>query len=214
MGIRDKENELFDNLKQFNPDIVIDGIIDEASYSDARYKIIFILKEVNGGKGWDLREYVYSGGRPQTWNNIARWTEAVLGWEKDFTWSQMETNNEERRNVQLKMIGAVNIKKTSGGYVSNEKEIYEAGELNSEILRAQIKLYDADYIILCGTEGAFVSSYYKNKAIDWKMTKRGIRYFCDDRCKIVSFCHPEARIGDNYMFYMLADAIKEINTTL
>ncbi|MBD5487164.1 MAG: hypothetical protein HDR18_16890 [Lachnospiraceae bacterium] len=35
-----------------------------------------MLKEVNEGKSW---RFVRDGGRPQTWDNIARWMEAVFG---------------------------------------------------------------------------------------------------------------------------------------
>ena len=48
-----------------------------AGILNARYKIVYILKRRNGGKSWDLRDFVYEGGRPQTWDNIARWTEGI-----------------------------------------------------------------------------------------------------------------------------------------
>lgn len=41
------------------------------------------MKEVNGGKDWDLRKFLYDGGRSQTWDNIARWTQDNLWQNKD-----------------------------------------------------------------------------------------------------------------------------------
>lgn len=79
-------------------------MICEQEFLNARYKIVYILKEVNGGKSWDLRDFVYEGGRPQTWDNIARWTEGILSWEKEFPWSEMETDNEQRRLKNKKSI--------------------------------------------------------------------------------------------------------------
>lgn len=114
MSIKEREELLFQKLREKDPDIVADGVICEQLFLNARYKIVYILKEVNGGKSWDLRDFVYEGGRPQTWDNIARWTEGILSWEKEFPWSEMEMDNEQRRLGELKKIAAVNLKKTSG----------------------------------------------------------------------------------------------------
>ena len=84
MSIKEREEFLFQKLREKDPDIVADGVICEQEFLNARYKIVYILKEVNGGKSWDLRDFVYEGGRPQTWDNIARWTEGILSWEKEF----------------------------------------------------------------------------------------------------------------------------------
>ena len=111
MSIEEREERLFQKLREKDPDIVADGVICEQEFLNARYKIVYILKEVNGGKSWDLRDFVYEGGRPQTWDNIARWTEGILSWEKEFPWSEMEIDNEQRRLRELKKIAAVNLKK-------------------------------------------------------------------------------------------------------
>lgn len=211
MSIKKEEDLLFEELKNCSPEIVCDGIVDEKSFLSARYRIVYILKEVNGGKNWDLRDFVYDGGRAQTWDNIARWTEGILSWEKDFLWEDMQKNNENRRKEELKKIAVVNLKKTSGGHTADEKEIHSAACLNSEILKKQIGLYGADFIILCGTESSFIASCYQGKDVNWKMTKRGVWYFIDDETVIISFSHPEARVEDNYLFYSLIDAVKEIN---
>ena len=168
------------------------------------------LKEVNGGKSWDLRDFVYEGGRPQTWDNIARWTEGILSWEKEFPWSEMETDNEQRRLRELKKIAAVNLKKTSGGHTSNNGEIYRAAVDHHDIIKKQIDLYKADFIICCGTEYAFMDACYKDREVEWKMTSRGIWYFRDGKSVVISFSHPEARVKDAYLFYALTDAVKEI----
>lgn len=66
MSIKEREELLFQKLREKDPDIVADGVICEQEFLNARYKIVYILKEVNGGKSWDLRDFVYEGGRPQT----------------------------------------------------------------------------------------------------------------------------------------------------
>ena len=210
MGIADDEEVLFKTLRYQNSDIVIDGVVDEASFLSARYRIVYILKEVNGGKGWDLREYVCDGARPQTWDNIARWTEGILSWEQDFAWKIMCANNEERRKNELKKITVVNLKKLPGGHTSDSRKIYEAALTNSEVVMKQLALYHADFIILCGTESAFIASCYGNTEVEWKSTRHGVRYFADCSTVIISFSHPAARVSDNLLYYALIDAIREI----
>lgn len=212
MSIKAEENLLFDDLRACIPEAVYDGIVDESSFLSARYRIVYVLKEVNGGENWDLREYIYNGARPQTWDNIARWTKGILSWEKDFSWKELQENNEERRKTELKKIAAINLKKTSGKQVSNRREIHNAAKLNSEIIRKQVTLYKAHFIILCGTTDAFMDACYKGKDIPWQMTQRGIWYFVDKESVIISFAHPEARISDNFLYYALIDAVKEINS--
>lgn len=196
MSIKEREEFLFQKLREKDASIVADGVICEQEFLNARYKIVYILKEVNGGKSWDLRDFVYEGGRPQTWDNIARWTEGILSWEKEFPWSEMEIDNEQRRLRELKKIAAVNLKKTSGGHTSNNGEIYRAAVDHHDIIKEQIDLYKADFIICCGTEYAFMDACYKDREVDWKMTSRGIWYFRDGKSAVISFSHPEARVKD------------------
>lgn len=51
MSIKEEEKVLFDKLRDSNPVIVEDGIVDEAEYLASRYKILYVMKEVNGGEG-------------------------------------------------------------------------------------------------------------------------------------------------------------------
>lgn len=210
MGITEDENRLFAELRVVNPDIIDDGVASEEEYLFAKYKIMYVLKEVNGGKGWSLREFVREGGRAQTWDNIARWTEAILNLDLEKPWSYWENNNEARRKTILKKICVVNVKKTSGGYTSHADEVYRAALDNSGILQKQLRLYNPDIIICCGTERAFVDACYKNQELNWEMTSRGIWYFVKKGTVVISFAHPEARVKDCFLHYALVDAIREI----
>ena len=210
--IAEEENRLFSELRRDNPDIIDDGLASEEDYLSAKYKIMYVLKEVNGGKGWSLREFVRNGGRPQTWDNIARWTEAILDLETEKPWSYWENGNEARRKKYLKMVCAVNVKKTSGGHTSHADEIYQAAMNNSTILQKQFSLYHPDIIICCGTEKAFVDACYKHQEPNWRMTSRGIWYFADNGRVVVSFAHPEARVKDCFLHYALVDAVREIRS--
>ena len=47
---------------------VRDGIVDEESYSSARYKLLYVFKEVNAEEDdWDLRKFICKGAVGTTW---------------------------------------------------------------------------------------------------------------------------------------------------
>ena len=64
------ENNL--DWKDLIEDFIPDGCADPNLFCSAPVKLLFVLKEVNGGHGWDLREFMKEGCRSQTWNVIAR----------------------------------------------------------------------------------------------------------------------------------------------
>ncbi len=105
--IKEKENLLFEKYRKSNPEVtnvVIDGLICEDEYFSSKYKLVYILKEVNGGESWDLREFLAEGGRGATWNNIARWTEGIFNLSEEKSWEYWKSNNEERRKKQRLMV--------------------------------------------------------------------------------------------------------------
>ena len=214
MSIAMCQKELFDKLRQLDPSIIVDGVPDEAQYISAPYRIMYVLKEVNGGSGWSLCDHLQSGGRGRehdpTWDNIARWTEGIFNLQKELPWSEAEKDCWTRREKMLPKICAINVKKTSGSYVSKNKEVYTAALNNANILRRQFELYAPDIVICCGTEQAFVNACFREKQIDWKMTTRGVWHFKDGNKIVITVSHPAARVKDCYLYYALLDAVREI----
>lgn len=209
MSIREQEDALFEVMKAVDSKIVTDGVVEENAYLSAKYKIVFVLKEVNGGEGWDLREFLRCGGRSQTWDNVARWTEGILNLEQNIHWEDLEQNNEERRKVYLKKICALNLKKAAGSYTADHKSVSLAAQTDRNYLKQQFSFYDADLVICCGTERPFLECIYGDSDIEWKRTSRGIWYTATDRI-IISFAHPASRTKDCFLYYALIDAVREI----
>lgn len=210
MTIKEKEKILFEKLRKDNHAIVTDGIVDENQYLSSKYKILYVMKEVNGKGAWDLKDFVNQGGRWQTWDNVARRTQGILNLDTEYRWEDLSVNNKERRLTYLKKIGSINLKKTGGGYTSNIKEISKAAMENREIIKNQIDLYKPDLIICCGSGEDLVNAIYDPKEIKWSITKRGVKYIKDEERLIISHAHPEARIKDAYLYYPLIDAVREI----
>ena len=84
-----KEEALLSEWEEYCPGMVKDGLVDAEFYLNSKYKILFLLKEVNGGKDWDLRGFLRAGGRKQTWNNVARWTKGINNIEKEISWKDL-----------------------------------------------------------------------------------------------------------------------------
>lgn len=210
MNIKEKEKEIFDKLKDKDPSIVEDGIVNEEEYLTSKYKILYIMKEVNGGSDWNLKDFLYDGGCSDTWDNVARWTEGLLNINHEYDWQYLEEDNENRRKVFLKKIGVLNLKKTSGNHTSDYKKISLAAFENRDFIKKQVDLYKSDIIICCGTADDFVKNYLEGKFVNWNMTKRGVKFIKYKDKIIVSFAHPEARIRDAYLYYALIDGVREI----
>ncbi|EJU06886.1 hypothetical protein [Fusobacterium hwasookii] len=220
MSIRELEEKLFDEWQKKekleynigNKKIFVrDGLVDEESYFKAPVKILYLLKEVNGGdRDWDLREYVKNGGRATTWDNITRWTKGIFRYREELEWNSLENINKDSRKGTLKHIIAVNLKKIPGGHTTDYKKLEDflKKESNVNYLKQQILLYNPDIIVCCGT--GWLYSNYIEKGMKWAKTKRGILYNKENNKLIISYSHPEARVSSNLLYYGLIDAIKEI----
>ena len=203
----------FDEWKKDCPGLIVDGIVNVEAYSTAPIRILYFLKEANGGESWDLREYVAGGGRPQTWDNIARWTKGILENDREIPWTELKEISEQTRIDYLKYICVVNAKKTSGGHTANADEIFNAAVCNRERLKKQIDVYDPQLIICCGTERAFFQGVYEYDSRKWKSTSRGVWYMKEEGRVMISYAHPMTRVSDNILYYGIVDAVKEILAT-
>jgi len=213
MSIRAREDELFGAWSHDRPDFVTDGVADERSYLESTPKLLFVLKEVNdlGGGGWDLREFVRSGGRAQTWNNITRWVEGIRNLPGDLSWNSLTTIDEARRQAALQAIAAVNLKKSPGGHTTDGAVLSEYAERDKEFINRQLALYEPDYLICCGTSDLFHSLVEFPQQPEWKCTTRGVWYHEPVAGRfVVAYSHPEARCASCLLHYGLVDAIREV----
>lgn len=210
-----KENIFLDDWAAKVSGFIRDGIVDHEFYWKSGIKILFLLKEVNGGEDWDLREFLREGGRKQTWDNVTRWVIGINHLERDIPWRELETITEEQRIENLQQIAVVNVKKTPGGHTSALEQITEAAIDNGEMLCNQINMCQPDIIICGGTSGNYFNNITEYSNPVWKQTKHGIWYVVEPTGRIiVEYSHPEARIKDCLLYYGLVDAVREIISIL
>jgi len=206
-----QENSFLDEWALSEPNFIRDGIVNPKEYWKEKVKILFLLKEVNGGKDWDLREFLREGGRKQTWNNVSRWIIGINNIGRDISWEELENITDIQRKEALQQIAVVNVKKVSGGHTSVKEQISKAADINSERLHKQIDMYQPDIVICGGTDGAYFNSITEYKNPDWKQTKHGIWYVVEPNGRIIiSYSHPAARVKDCLLYYGLVDAVREI----
>lgn len=212
MSIYEAEEQLFQQWQENREGFVRDGVISEEDYIVSTPKIAFILKEVNdpGGGGWDLRKFVFKGGRPQTWNNMARWVYGIRNITAVPEWAFFEKIPETFRIKTLRGICVLNLKKSPGTHTTNHASLKTVANEDRELIQRQYSLYDPD-ITVCGGTGDLFKRVVGHELPEWKKTTRGIRWYEREANKIVvSFAHPEARVQSSLLVYGLLDAIREV----
>ena len=209
--LSENEKELLAKWDKPNGKFVLDGCVDIEKYAASKVRLLFVLKEVNGGEKWDLREYLKNGGRPQTWDVVAGWVENIFNLDKNYNWSELsaQDTSEQRRRKYLPEVCVMNVKKTPGKSTADTDKLDDAVKTDKDYLQEQLNLYQADIIILCGTEDQYRAITDNKK--NWQMTTKGIEYYVDENgAVVISYPHPGARIKRCLLHYGLIDAIKEI----
>ena len=197
-----REDALFEEwIKERNySSFMKDGVIDEKTYFNEDTKILFVLKEANCPKGKDdLKPYLKNpelkGNWWRTWNNIARWTIALL---ENSPYPQY-ISREFRASV-LKRVAFLNLKKVGGKAKAVPSEIEEAAQKDSGFIKKQIEMYDPDIIICCGQNGVSNAELLRENALKDNSsvkteTGNSIIYFeykfGEKHIPVVSFCHPQ-----------------------
>ncbi|PSW96326.1 hypothetical protein C0W38_02485 [Photobacterium angustum] len=186
--------------------------MSEQDYLNSDIKICIVLKEVNDpdGGGWDLREFLANGARPQTWNNIVRWVNGIRNIECDIPWKDLEHISEQERKSSLKSICAINLKKSPGTHTTDKASLNKVANEDRSYIERQFLLYNPD-ITICGGTGDLFKDIAGFFELEWKRTNRGVWWYERAPKKyVIAYCHPEARVDNPLIVYGLIDAIREI----
>lgn len=210
-----REDALFEAWKRrlghAAENFVPDGAVCGETYESTWPRIVFLLKEVNdpGGGDWDLRDFLRSGGRWQTWNNVTRWTEGILALPEIHPWKNLERIDENARTRGLRKIAAVNIKKTPGGATADAGGLHRFALENGEFIRRQLDLYRPNLIVGCGSGVSDVFFEYIYGAPEWRKTVRGTSYVALGSATYFDYYHPAARVSARLLYEELIDSVRE-----
>jgi hypothetical protein len=211
LGIHNAEELLFDEWEMHRNGFVRDGVVCESSYNQSSLKIAIILKEVNdlGGGGWDLRTFIASTSRRQTWDNVARWVHGIRNLTSVPNWDFYSTIPKDLRLEALKSICVMNLKKSPGTHTTDTSSLKEVASADREYIKKQYALYNPD-LTICGGTGDLFKEVLAHKE-KWLRTSRGIWWYEREPQKnVVAFAHPEARVQNSLLVYGLLDALSEI----
>lgn len=215
MTIVAEEDSLFQSWRRSRPEFVADGVVSEQDYLASSPSIVVILKEVNSPKSgdWDLRLYLRNGGRPETWDNVARWVHGIRNRAQGDDWpNQYKNISKEFRAEVLRSICVVNLKKSPGTHTTEIASLTEVAKQDAFRIQTQYAIYEPD-LTICGGTGDLFRTVVGHEHLEWRQTRRGIRWYQWASGKVViAYSHPEARVQDSLLHYGLIDAVIEILT--
>lgn len=132
---------------------ISDGIVDPDRYEEPH--VLFVLRDMNCSVETDLRQHLREWGSGwKTWNNVGRWTKALLDGDEAYP-ADMKR---EKRREQMRRIAAVNLKKEGGGSRADGEDLLQAVRTQGKLIRRQLELCRPALIIACGLAGTGMSS--------------------------------------------------------
>lgn len=152
---------------------ITDGVADINEFIKRNYKVMFILKEgydyfdeygYPAGGGWMMTAGDENGNYPNgvslTWRRILQIAYGIFN-NKD-TFSQIpkvpsKFNGTDEYGRIIKSIIYINTNKMPAYKTSNDYDVQQSFYFWKNIIKEQIKLYNPDIVIFCGTY-----KYYKN----------------------------------------------------
>lgn len=143
-----------------------DGAVNLKEYLESKYKIAWILKEVNSEDdkgGWDLREALKElkteTGIKNGWaNTFSSIVYATYGIFNKVLWNYIPNYWEKPEIVDiLNKIVYLNIKKTAGVSVAKHKELIYSYNKNKDIFLKQLEIYNPN-IIICGNTFQYIEA--------------------------------------------------------
>ncbi|SHJ40053.1 hypothetical protein [Parasporobacterium paucivorans] len=239
MSINEKEEELFDrwqtesNYKPF----IKDGIVEETEWNKQKIKICYVLKDtdrLDGHADNDLRKFLREGGSStywKTWNNIVRYTKALLEDEEEYP----KTISKACKLEYLPKICAINLKKQDGKSSADKAEIAAFVMQDAEFIQEQLNLYQPDVIVCCGRgEGKNADLLYehvldRDKTSGWQMNEKAIKGIENEKAvdinyyytrfggketPVISFLHPQKTKGTHSLFADWYETMRKVKKEL
>jgi len=185
-----------------------DGIIDPEHYETPH--ILFVLRDMNCQSEHDLcADLRRDGSGWKTWNNIGRWTKALLDGDEEYPQEMSMVSRVE----QLKRVAVMNLKKEGGVSRTAGNELLEAVQAQHEMVYEELCLCDPSIIICCGLTASGITgnaTLLKDHVLpistEWtsfrsKTFDRDWWYFLTElnekQVPVISFCHPQVTNLEN-----------------
>ena len=167
--------------------------------------VLFILRDMNCRHERDLcADLRRDGSGWRTWNNIGRWTKALLDGDGEYPWDMSSPS----RAAQLRRVAVMNLKKEGGGSRASGSQLLDAVQMQHGKILEEICLCDPGMIICCGLASSgdqremlpclkiMYCRFQRNghPSSPGPLTGTWQYYFTEINKKqipVISFCHPQ-----------------------
>lgn len=200
---RKKNNHI--NAERFNRD----GIVNFEKWDAQEKKILFVLKEAYGeGGDYDLcAELAAKGPWGNIWNRVAEWTYGILNTTENEIAPYTALKN-ETPNTYLNKIAVMNIKKSNGKPMSDNKDLMSYAEEDCKELAEQFGLINPD-VVVCGYTFDFIN-FALGMTIDKTNNPNENWYYYDQNGRIfIDFFHPASQYPALLSYYGIANIYQQ-----
>jgi hypothetical protein len=203
--------EVETGLPDYSGVFIKDGIVNKSLYNSSREKILFIAKEHNLHS--DYNKETYAADYRTWWEDhvhlgfSVRISEWAHGIENGFI-TPYETITKSQREIALKSIAFINVKKTAGKASANSKTISGYIGRSQSLLQHQISEIAPTLIVCC-----FRYDNYPEQLFDIIMNKSESGTFSYGKWNgivIINFFHPSCRKNKKWLYEELGVAYKYI----
>ena len=217
------ENRLFATWQQREPTLLRDGALGgkHSTYLAQPIRLLFALKEPNdSGNRWsnagaDLRHHAPAFADLRSTFPVL----LLLALRAQQTSAQTEdlafiTAREQLRDRDLRIrllesIALVNLKKTPGGPVCNDRSLVTAIQQNGDLLLQQLALYRPHLTIAGGSSVHTLLAQLTGNTVTPATSPHTRPFFHDPRLGLcLSFFHPQATKGYEFLYDLLGDCLR------
>lgn len=147
--------QILQSLRLKAPGAVLDGPVVPSRYAMAEPRILWILREANGGRAWDLRDFLADDKRLRgysrwhaTFGLVAKVSHGLL---QDWPAARVGRLRADSVVDALRQVAVVNVNKQSGRSTVNWDRLFRnASRFESDVAQ-QIRALAPDIIIAAGT---------------------------------------------------------------
>ncbi len=224
------ENRLFTAWQRREPTLLRDGALggEHSTYLQQPIRILFALKEPNdsGGRwsanGADLRLHATAFADLRSTFPVVLLL-ALLAQQAaidptlslPFASAREQLRDRNRRLCLLESIALVNLKKTPGGPVCNDRSLLTSVEQSGDLLVRQLALYRPHLTIAGGGSVHTLLAQLTGQAVTPALTPETRPFFFDPRLGLcLSFFHPQATKGYEFLYVLLRESLLQHSDAL
>lgn len=201
------------NLSNANVEPILDGIVDISKYSNAKIKILWILKEpyddkdnsgLPYGGGWSITNLVAKNPKKmvssgQVFKRIAYVSYGIL---KNCEWKKMDYIEQNPEIAEaLKSIAYINVGKMPNFTTTSDSRLKKIYRTWKDILFEQISAYSPDVIIFGNTFNVFAADIFSDDIPQHKVIRRSSGDFVGiyhlNKKILLDVYHPSAIVSDD-----------------